>query len=822
MESILQDLRFGLRSLAKTRGVTLIAVITLALGIGANTAIFSLINSVLLARLPFRDPGQLVRFYETEAAPGNYPLSPPDFIDWKTQNHTFSDMTLFSWPQDLNLSGGTTPLHVRGIPVEANFFTMLGVQPLLGRTFAEGEDQPGKDQVTVLSYALWQSQFGGDLSIVGRTIDLNAKPHTVIGVMRPNYRFPSAAQLWVPLPMDSKGIGMRGNHWASGIGRLKPGVTIEQGRADLLTISRRLEQEYSDKNFKVYSVVLPLHEDLVRGSRDALLMMMWAVALVLLIACANVANLLLGRAVARQREMAIRSALGAGRVRLVRQLLTESVLLGLCGAIAGFAIGAAALKLLTVPALGLSSAVTVKLDATVLGFTLGVSAIAGLLFGIFPALHTSRPDVYDELKGGAGSSVSHSRQRRFTSNALVVAEVGFSLLLLIASTLLLKDFFLLRQTDVGVRKDNVWTATINLPSERYKGPQKQHDFAATLFERLQKLPGVASASLSNRLPLEGGSNGYVKKRGQTERREIGPLVETHAVTPGYFETIGVPLIAGRDFTPADVEDSYKLDVHLRQWWDNNQAPPDDETEKALYRSVINQEMAKRFWPNENPIGQWFSRGDHGPWHEVVGVVGDVRQWGLTQPPQPEAYDAFDGDSRYFIVLHTKVEPTSITGAVRQAVSEVDSSLPLFDVRTMPEIIADNATGEQFLTLLIGIFAGLALLLAAVGIYGVLSYAVTQRTREIGIRMSLGADSGRVLRLILGQGMRLAVIGFALGIGGALAARKLLATSLHTVKANDPAIYGVAALALAVIALLACYVPARRAAKVDPMVALRYE
>jgi putative ABC transport system permease protein len=822
MEGVINDLRFGLRSLGKTRGVTAIAVVTLALGIGANTAIFSIISAALLRPLPFREPAQLVALYEKEAAPGNYPLSPPDFLDWKTQNRTFSDMALYGWSEAASLSGGGSPVHVNGARVEANFFNLLGVQPILGRGFAQGEDEPGKDQVVILSYAFWQTQFGGDRGILGKTVELNAKPRTVIGVMPAGYGFPYRAQLWVPLTVDSKSLGRRGTHWANGIGRLKPGVTVEQGRADLLAISQRLEKQYPESNYKVYAVTQPLHEDLVRGSRDSLLMMMWAVALVLLIACANVANLLLARSVARQREMAIRSALGAPRRRLVRQLLTESLLLSLFGAVAGVGVGAAALKLLTNRALGLPSTANIELNLPVLAFTLTVASVAGVLFGIFPALHTSRPNVFEELKGGAGSSVSHTRQRRFTSNALVVAEVALSLLLLIAASLLMKDFVALRNTNVGVRNQGVWTATVQLPGVKYKGAQKQNDFAQALLARLQQLPGIETASLSTRLPLEGGSNNYIMKRGQTTRREDGPLVETHAVTPGYFKAMGIPLLAGRDFIDQDRESAMKFDIRLREFFDNAAKPPETETDAMLYPAVINQAMAKYFWPNENPLGQLFTGDDHGPWHQVVGVVGDVKQWGLAQPAQPESYDPFTGDSRYFVVLHSSLPPSAITGPVRHALAELDASLPLFDIRTMDEVVADNSSSEQFLTTLIGIFAGLALLLAAVGIYGVLSYSVTQRTREIGIRMSLGAHQWDVLRMIIGQGARLAVIGFVIGIGGALAARKILASTLHSVKANDIGIYALAALALGLIALLACYIPARRASKVDPLLALRYE
>src|SRR5438067_1475606 len=474
METFFQDVRFAFRNLKKTRGFTAVAVITLALGIGANTAIFSVINAVLLQPLPFHQPGELVRLYETEAAPGQFPFAGPDFLDWKAQNKTFQDMTLFGWGQDMNLSGGGAPDHVLGISTEANFFSLLGAQPLLGRTWAPGEDEPEKDQVAILSYSLWQSHFGGDPKIVGNDVELNAKKYTVVGVMPAGFHFPSSAQLWVPQPMDTKHLHTRGSHWANAIGRLKPGVAVQQAQAELSLIAKRLEEQYPDSNHKVGAVVVPLHKDLVGDSRDSLLMMLWAVALVLLIACANVANLLLSRAVARQKEMAIRSALGAARTRLVRQLLTESVLLGLIGGVLGLALAWGGVRLMaTAKDFGIPRTNPIEVNPAVLGFTLLLAVVTGVLFGVVPALQTSRPDVHDELKGGAGSSVSPGRRRRIASDILVVGEVALSLLLLVCAGLLLKDFVRLRNSNVGVRSERVWTAAIILPSATHKTLDQQ-------------------------------------------------------------------------------------------------------------------------------------------------------------------------------------------------------------------------------------------------------------------------------------------------------------------------------------------------------------
>jgi putative ABC transport system permease protein len=824
MENLWSDIRFGVRNLRKTRGLTAVAVITLALGIGANTAIFSVINAVLLRPLPFRDPGQLVRMFETESAPGNYPFSPPDFIDWKTQNHTFQDMTIYGWSHDINLSDAGRSEHVVAMPTEANFFELLGQKPLLGRTWAAGEDEPGNDQVCILSYALWQAQFGGDKNVIGRTIDLNAKPHKVIGVMPPGFRYPSSAQMWTPFDMDTKSLGTRGNHWASVIGRLKPGVTLQQAQAEMSLIAKRLEQQYPDSNYKIGASLLPMHEAMVSDSRDSLMIMLWAVALVLLIACANVANLLLSRSVARQKEMAIRSALGAARARLVRQLLTESVVLGIIGSLLGLVVAFAGVKLLaSLKHLGLPATNPIELSLPVLAFTLGIAVLSGLLFGIFPAVHLSRPDLHDELKGGAGSSTSPSRRRRLTSDLLVVGEIGLSLLLLISAGLLLKDFLRLRDSNVGVRVEGVWTAAIQLPEAKYKEDPQQFAFWQSLLERVRHVPGVESAAVTSVLPLEGGNNSYVKVRGSSARREESPLVENHLVSPGYFYTMGIPLLQGRDFTAQDIEATTAVNARLHDLYEKTKTPPPEVLNTIVYPAVINESMARHFWPKQSPLGQMFTNdSENGPWGQVIGVVGDTKQWGLTHEPVPEQYDAVAGGSRLFLVIHATVAPHSITGAVRHQVAELDSSLPLFDVRTMNDVITEDAAGQQVYTLLLGIFAALALVLAAVGIYGVLSYAVTQRTREIGIRMSLGARHGDVLRLVLGHGARLAIAGFVIGVIGAIAARRVLASSLHMIRPMDPGIYIATIACLAAVALLACYVPARRAARVDPVIALRHE
>ena len=824
MSAFLQDLRYTIRNLGNAPGFAVVAVGTLAIGIGANTAIFSITDAILLRPLPYLNPEQLVRLNETEAAPGKYPFAGPDFVDWKAQNHTFQDMTLFAWPHDMNLNAGGHPEHVQALPTEANFFHLLGAEPLLGRTWAAGEDERGKDDVAILSYGLWQSRFAGDSHAVGQTIELNARKYTVVGVMPASFRFPWRSQLWIPQVMDSKELHARGSHWANAIGRMKPGVAAKAAGADLTIIAGRLEKQYPDSNGNVGAAVTPLRENMVGDSAGTLFLMLGAVGLVLLIACANVANLLLARALARQREVAVRSALGASRVRLVRQLLTESLVLSLAGGALGLALAWGGVALFSrSESYGLPRFNAVEVNGAVLAFAFALAIVTGAVFGLAPALAMSRPDLHEELKGGAGSSISPSRQRRLMSHALVVAEIGLSLMLLVSAGQLLHDFVALRRLDIGVRREGVWTAAVQLPETGYKTTRQQFNFAQTLVERARHIPGVDTAALSDHLPLEGGSNYYVTLRGQSGEKS-NMLVESHAASPDYFRAIGVRLIRGRLFTPADIQTALEYDERIRPLWESNHWPPPASITSAMvYACVINESMARFFWPKQDPLGKMFSPGsDTGPWKQVIGVVSDVRQWGLTERPRPEAFDPFDGDTQLFLVLHTSLPPASLTPQVRRVLSQIDPALPLYRVRSMDEVVAGQAEGQQFLSLLVGSFAALAALLAAIGIYGVLSYAVRQRTREIGIRISLGASRGRVLGEVLGEGIRLAALGLGVGIAGAFATNRVLASRLHEVRPGDPAILAAAAALLSIVALAACYLPARRAAKLDPMTALRCE
>ncbi len=831
MGEVFQDLRYAARMLRNNAGFSIVAIVTLALGIGANTAMFSVIDAALLRPLPYEHPEQVVRLFETEAQPGNYPFTAPDFLDWKAQNRTMQDMTLFGWTRGVNLAGSGTPNIVTAMPTEANFFSLLGVPAYLGRTFANGEDQDGKDRVAILSYSLWQKQFGGDRGIVGHDIQINGHAHTVIGVMPATFRFVNYGvypELWVPLAMDSKSLFPRGSHSYGALGRLKPGVTPQQAQTDVARIAANLEKQYPDSNYKVGAVVLPLHDVIVGKSGNSLTIMMWAVGLVLLIACANVANLLLSRAVARHKEMGIRAALGAPRGRLIRQLLTESVLLGVAGGTLGIAVAYWSLAwLTTVKDLGVPNVNAIGLNGQVLAFTFGLSILTGIVFGVLPALHTARRGVFDELKGGAGGVVSHGHSRRAISDALVVVEMCLAMLLLASAGILLKDFQRLRGTDVGVRSDGILTAAVNLTQPEQ---EQQFTFEQQMREKLAAIPGVDSVAVSSTLPLEGGSNGYINVRGRPFQRMGGPLVESHQVSPGYFKTFQIPLLKGRDFTESDLPQELERDAKMRALFgpNGNASSQDkkntaDVTNATIYPTIINEAMAKMFWPNEDPIGKLFAHGNEtGPWNEVIGVVGDVKQWSLTEASRPEAYGILDGSSRQIFVIHSSVSKEALAASMRRALTEVDSSLALYAVRTMDEVVADQMASQTLLATLVGIFSGLALLLAAIGIYGVLSYVVTQRTREIGIRISLGARRGQVLGLVLRRGIKLALIGAVAGIIASLAAGKLLATVLHGISPRDPAILAATAAGLVLVAFLACYIPARRATKVDPLVALRYE
>ena len=833
MGPLLQDMRYGFRMLAKAPGFTAIAVLTLALGIGANTAIFSVINSALLKPLPFKNPEQLVSLRETESAPGDFPLDGADYMDWQAQNKTFSSMSMFTYGSAMSFSssGEGVPEPVAGVATQANFLETLGIEPFAGRAFAKGEDAKGKNHVVILSYPFWQRRFAGRMDVLGSQVQLDSESYTVIGIMPRWFNYPPATDVWTPFDMTSQQMQNRGNHWANAIGRVKDGMTVEQARADLLTVSAHLNKEYRTPDDQdIHSLVFPLKDRLVGNSEGQLLILFGAVGLVLLIACANIANLLLARSTGRQREMAVRAALGAGRWRLARQVLTESVLLSLGGAAVGLLGAMWGVSLLqTAKTLPLPRINPIGVDNTVLLFTIGVSLLVGVLFGLAPAFQFSGLDLSEELKSSANAVVSATGAGRAVRNTLIVAEIAVSLALLVGAGLLIRSFAEMRNAPIGVNPRNVLTLRIGLPDTRYKTLPQMQNFFDQLIARVGGVPGVVAAAGATTIPLEGGWNGYITVPGNSNAALKNQLVEINYITPDYFRAFGIPLLEGRGFTQEDLQRDGDVSLKVYKIYasakDSSKAtfPPD-----LSFVAVINQKMAKTFWPNQDPIGKtYYGWGGNGPATTVIGVVGDVKEWGIRGKAVPERYlplteEMVEPGMTASVVVKTTVAPTSILSAVQKNVADLDGTLALFHVRTMEEVIADNMQDTTLLTFLLGSFAALAMLLAAIGLYGVMSYLVTQRTHEIGIRMALGAQESDVLRLVIGQGAKLIFFGIAAGLAAAFAVTRLMSAILFGVTASDPLTYASVAALLSVVALLACYIPARRAMKVDPMVALRYE
>jgi putative ABC transport system permease protein len=814
LETFWSDIRYGFRTLLKNPGFATVAILTLALGIGANTAMFSAVNAVLLRPLPFTQPDRLVQLWESESAVPQAPFAAPDFVDWRAQNQTFDDMTIYTWPQSLNLSGAGEPEHISGVLTQANFFSVLGSKPMLGRTFAQGEDQAGHNHVAVLSYGLWQRRFGGTRDVLGKEIELGGEKYGIVGVMPPDFRMGLRADLWAPIDMDPKKLPSRGNHSFPAIGRLKSGVTPQQAKANLNAIAKRLEEQYPDSNRHIGADVVEMREQLTGDVRPALLVLLGAVALVLLIACVNVANLLLARASSRQREIALRSALGASHSRIVRQLLTESVLLSFLAAIPGILIAYWGVSLLrSLPGAPLRVLDQISVDGTVLGFALGIAALTGLVFGLAPAMQVGRRDLHDDLKSGGKGAGMAASSSKWLRNGLVVGEIALSLCLLIGAGLLLRTFERLRSVEIGVRPDNVLTAKVALPESQYAENQRPRLFRE-MAERLENAPGVNAAAVSSEIPLDGGTNSYAKKPG-APTEELGSLMEWNEITPGYFKALGIPFREGRNFTAEDFDVAQKVSEAAKK--------SDSKYEGPTMIGIINQKMATEFWPNESALGKLFEV-DSIP-VQVIGVVADTKIF--TSPRQKtidEAYFPVSWGSRseMAITVHSTQAAAALPETVRRTIAGMDSSLPVFNVRTMQQVIVESSSDTRFEALLLGTFAALALLLAAVGIYGVMSYLVAQRTQELGIRMALGAQPFDVLRLVLGRGVALTVAGLAIGLVAAFAITRLLSKLLFGVSATDPVTFFSVALLLGIVALAACYIPARRATRIDPLVALRYE
>jgi putative ABC transport system permease protein len=810
MMTLLQDVRYGFRMLLKSPGVTLAAVVSLALGIGANTAIFSVVNSILLRSLPYAEPDNIVLLWGDSPSQGDHrnQVSATDVDDWRRENRVFEEVSTFGdW--SATFLGGGEPERVPGTQVGDGFFRVMRGTPLLGRTFLPEEQEDGKDNVIVLGHGLWQRRFGGDANIVGQAVSLGGKPYTVVGVMPESFRpLPPSlndppGQFYRPVAEPHDEIE-RGARHLRAVGRLKPGVTLEQAQAEMSVIAARLERAHPEHNtdYGIHLVTLP--EDTVGGLRSALWALFGAVVFVLLIACANVGNLLLARSSARQREFAVRAALGAGRARIIRQLLTESVLLAIAGGAAGLLLALWGIGLVE----SLGSRVTpllagVRVDYGVLAFTGAVSVLAGVAFGLAPALHVSSPDLNETLKAGGRSGEGGGRGVRLRS-ALIVAEVALSLVLLAGAGLLIKSVVRLRAVDAGFNPSNLLTMNLALPSSRYRDGAAQAAFFDQLARRLESLPGVEAAAFTSVLPLSRNFDGRslaVEDKPVPRGQEIS--VDLYVATPGYLRAMQTPLVDGRAFDERDTKE----------------APP---------VALVSETMARRLWPGQSPLGRRVkfpgSEKNQQPWRTVVGVVRDVKQYGLDREDVMQMYlpEAQFPTSFMAMVVRTKSDPAASLGAVRREVSAADKELAVFSVATMEQLLSDSVALRRFSMLLLGVFAALAVALAGVGIYGVVSYSVAQRTREIGVRVALGARPRDVLRLVLGRGLGLAAAGIALGLAGGMALTRVISSLLFGVGARDPVTFATTAALLAAVALLACLAPARRATKVDPMVALRYE
>jgi putative ABC transport system permease protein len=813
METFLQDIRYGVRMLLKAPSVSIVATIALALGIGANTAIFSVVNAVLLRPLPFANSEQLMNIWETDSTRGykRGAASYPNFVDWREQNHVFERMATYH-DNDFIMTGRGEPARLQGAVVNADLFPLLGVAPVIGRGFLPDEDKPGEGgRVVVLSQGLFQKRFNSDPNIVNQSMVLDGKSYTIVGVMPSAFQFPvqnEPVELWTTVAVDREGkeplTDERGAHYMSVIARLRPGVSKEQAQAEMTSISARLEQQYPDKDLHKSSRVEPTLEALVGDIRPALLILLGAVGCVLLIACANVANLLLARAMTRHKEMAIRSALGASRIRVVRQLLTESVLLSLTGGALGLMLAVWWSDLLV--ALGkenIPRALQVGLDWRVLGFTLLVSVLTGVIFGLVPAIHSSKTELTESLKEGGRGSGEGARRNRIRG-VLVVSELAIAVVLLVGAGLLMQSLWRLRQVSPGFESQGLLTFVVGIPEVRYP-TEKQAQFYHDLVARVESLPGVRSASAVIPLPLSGDAFSIsFETEGRPVAKGNQPSADFFAISDGYFKTLGVSMLKGRDLNERD----------------NKQAPG---------VIIVNQAFARKFFPDEDPVGKRIKPGistdtDEPAMREIVGMVSDVRNRNLSSELRPGYFvpAAQIPFNQMTMVVRTTSDPHSLITAVQNEVHAMDKELPIFNVKTMDEYIAATVAAPRFNTTLLVIFAAVALVLTIVGLYGVMSYSVAQRTNEIGIRMALGAQTRDVLRLIVSQGFKLVLLGLAIGLAGAFALMRVIASLLFGVTTKDPLTFAAVAVLLAFVALLACYIPARRATRLDPLRALRYE
>ena len=800
LANIVRDTRYALRQLARTPGFTVVAVLTLALGIGASSAIFSVVNGVLLRPLAYPNPDSLVRVHEILQKFGRFSVAPATFLDWRQQNTVFEHIAAIN-STGATLVGAAGAERVQGGLVSWDVFDLLQVTPALGRTFRAEEDAPGKDAVMIMSHGMWQRRFGGDPGILGQSVTLSGTPVTVIGVMPAGFTLIADAEFWRPLALQPNPT--RGGHFLGVIARLKPGLTVQQAGTEIKTISERLAIQYPKNSANESAEVIGLQENIVAGIRPALLTLLSAVAVVILIACANVANLLLVRASVRGKEIAIRTALGAGRARLILQMLAESIVLALAGGGVGLLLAYLAIRpIQTLSAGSIPRANDISVDGSVLLFAFVVSLGTGILFGLAPAWQASRSTIGSVLKEGGRSSTASSG--RWLRSGLLMAEVAMSIVLLVGAALLLRSFARLTSVDPGFRPEHVLAFRVALPTAAYPEDHHRTAFFGALLERLDALPEVTAAGMTQTLPMRGDYMLSFTIQGlPTPKPNEEPSANYRVVSPNYFQAMGIPLVRGRTIGGRDVD-------------------------KSPLVAVVDQKFVERHFPDKDPIGQRIDIGNGTDgFFEIVGVVGNVRDASLDTNPAPTMYVPFGQDpfSGMWVVARTTGDPTALSAAVRQTIQGIDRALPAFAMTPLAKAVSDSVAQRRFSMLLLGLFALIALFLAAVGLYGVVAYTVSQRTQEIGLRMAIGAQRSDVLRLVVGGGMKLAVAGVAIGIACALGLARLvvsMATMLYEVTPFDPASYSATALVLLVVAALACYVPARRAMRVDPIVALREE
>src|ERR1039458_3114957 len=798
-----EDLRYSLRVLARSPSFTLVAVVGLALGISANSAIFTVMNAVLLRPLPYKEAEQLVLLWQLNRHNGDHEIkvSAPDYIDWTEQNSVFQDIAAFNANagRGLNLSGAGHPARISATSVTGNLFSVLGVTPALGRTFLPDEERPGSAPVCILSHDLWKQRFGSDSKIVGNTVTLNGEMWTVVGVMPTGFRFPQNVDLWVPAMVRSSSKTRRAQHYLGVIARLKPGLTLDHAQAELDVLGRRMELQYPESNAGLGIRLVPLRTQITGNIRPALFVLFGATALVLLIACTNLANLLLVRATVRQVEMSVRLALGASRARLVQQLLAESSVLGLLGGILGLILAFAGTRVLVhhIPS-NLPRTNEIAVDGRVLTFTLALSIFTGLIFGLAPALQVTKPDLFRTLKmKAAGFAAGHGWQR--LRLLLVASEMALALVLLIGAGLMITSFFRLREVNLGLDSRDVLTMQTTLTFNKYPVP-RQIAFFRQVVQQIGALPGVRSVAAIDNLPLGGTDThtfGIVGHSGWEAGDE--PSGEFSVVTPRYFNAIGIPLIEGRNFTDGDGDAAPKI-------------------------AIINEAFASRYWPQEDPLGKHITVDFEREVREIVGVVGNVKHLGLDKREPLQVYIPHSqiGGAAMYLVIRANSNALNLAPSARLAVDAVDSDQPVYDIQTMEQRLAASTSPRRFNMFLLGIFAAIALVLAAGGTYGVMSYYVTQQTHDIGIHMAMGANQSRVLSLVMGKGLVILLSALTIGVTVALAVSHVMSGLLFGISSLDPtSIFGASAL-LTMVGLLACYIPARRASRVDPMVALRYE